>query len=217
MSSAWTQPRLPGYLAGCKDMHLTPLCCPADLLTVLIRCAAPCRLWPHRAACGWVHPVRLCLCGWPLHRHVSLAWAATTGVRCRGCCCCCPLGLGSHRTFTEQINHQTPTCSAINPARVFGPALVFNCYWNTAFIYMAAQFCGGAIAALLAMPLWGPGPEFATDVHEQQALRSAESARAVAPAAIPAAFTAKAQAERQGLVEMQADGSSSGHWEARFG
>ncbi len=38
------------------------------------------------------------------------------------------------------------TGKAINPARVFGPAVVFNCYWDSAFIYMLAQYCGGIIA-----------------------------------------------------------------------
>ena len=52
------------------------------------------------------------------------------------------------------------TGAALNPARVLGPALVFNCYWNTAFVYMAAQFLGALVAALVNIPLYGPGPEF---------------------------------------------------------
>ena len=45
------------------------------------------------------------------------------------------------------------TGAALNPARVLGPALIYDCYWNTAFIYMVAEYIGGAIAAVLAMLL----------------------------------------------------------------
>lgn len=45
------------------------------------------------------------------------------------------------------------TGAALNPARVIGPALVYQCYWNTAWIYIVAELLGGAIAAILALML----------------------------------------------------------------
>jgi hypothetical protein len=93
------------------------------------------------------------------------------------------------------------TGCAINPARVLGPAVVFNCYWDSAFIYMLAQFCGGIVAALLSLPLWGPGPELLGDTQEQQALR-VEMAQ---PKAV----------ERQAL-NVNADSSDGPQWRAQF-
>lgn len=49
------------------------------------------------------------------------------------------------------------TGAALNPARVFGPALVFDCFWNTAFVYIVAQLLGGFAAAGLVLPLYGFG------------------------------------------------------------
>lgn len=49
------------------------------------------------------------------------------------------------------------TGAALNPARVFGPTLVFDCFWDTAFIYISGQFLGGAMAAVLVLPLYGFG------------------------------------------------------------
>ena len=94
------------------------------------------------------------------------------------------------------------TGTAINPARVLGPAVVFNCYWDSAFVYIMAQFLGGIVAALLSLPLWGPGPEFQGDAHEQQALR------------VEMAQAKHAAVERQAL-NMDAD-SSDGQWRAQF-
>lgn len=114
--------------------------------------------------------------------------------------------LNSQTAFVVQGGPMTGT--AINPARVFGPALVFNCYWNTAFIYIAAQFCGGIIAALLALPLWGPGDAFIVDQHEQQSLHVE-----MAPTQ-PTSL--KASSEMQSLVNIRADSSSGPQWKAQF-
>ncbi len=35
--------------------------------------------------------------------------------------------------------------------------MVFHCYWDTAFVYVFAQFFGAAIAAALVLPLYGFG------------------------------------------------------------
>ena len=45
----------------------------------------------------------------------------------------------------------------MNPARVLGPTLVFDCFWNTAFIYVFGQLLGGLLAAVLVLPLYGFG------------------------------------------------------------
>ena len=45
---------------------------------------------------------------------------------------------------------------------MLGPALVFHCYWSTAFVYVFAEFFGAAFAAALVVPLYGVdqlGPE----------------------------------------------------------
>ena len=49
------------------------------------------------------------------------------------------------------------TGAALNPARVLGPAIVFHCYWNTAFIYVFGELFGGLIAAIIVLPLYGFG------------------------------------------------------------
>ena len=49
------------------------------------------------------------------------------------------------------------TGAALNPARVLGPTLVFDCFWNTAFIYVFGQLLGGLLAAVLVLPLYGFG------------------------------------------------------------
>jgi aquaporin TIP len=107
------------------------------------------------------------------------------------------------------------TGAALNPARVFGPALVYGCYWHSAPIYMLAQYCGGAIAALIAMLLYGPGPEHGGGEYEAE---PALTGVAVAPGSLGAG--ASKAAERAGLIAMSAHGSSSGqqpgHWADRY-
>lgn len=49
------------------------------------------------------------------------------------------------------------TGTAINPARALGPAIVFHCHWNEVWLYIIAEAVGGAIAGLLAAPLYGVG------------------------------------------------------------
>lgn len=43
----------------------------------------------------------------------------------------------------------------VSPARVLGPAIVFHCHWNTAWVYMLGEMAGGAVAGALACPLYG--------------------------------------------------------------
>ena len=49
------------------------------------------------------------------------------------------------------------TGAALNPARVLGPAIVFHCYWDTAFVYVFGELFGGLLAAVLVLPLYGFG------------------------------------------------------------
>ena len=67
-------------------------------------------------------------------------------------------------TTTWVFEQQPGTCTggpftgaALNPARVLGPALVYDCYWATAFVYVFAELLGGILAALVFLPLYGFG------------------------------------------------------------
>ncbi|EFN53106.1 hypothetical protein CHLNCDRAFT_26177, partial [Chlorella variabilis] len=123
-----------------------------------------------------------------------------------------PLAVG-YTLFASAFIGGPLTGAALNPARVLGPALIYNCYWNTAFVYIIAQYLGGAVAALLALVLYGPGPEHGGE-HEVEA---ALAGIAVAPAAGANGAT---KGERAGLIAMSANASSSaaqpGRWEARY-
>ncbi|KAL4855858.1 putative aquaporin TIP3-2 [Chlorella vulgaris] len=125
-----------------------------------------------------------------------------------------PLAVG-YTLFASAFIGGPLTGAALNPARVFGPALVYGCYWHSAPIYMLAQYCGGAIAALIAMLLYGPGPEHCGGEHEAE---PALTGVAVAPELLGAG--ASKTAERAGLIAMSAHGSSSGqqpgHWADRY-
>lgn len=35
--------------------------------------------------------------------------------------------------------------------------MVFDCYWNTAFVYVIGELFGGLVAAILVLPLYGFG------------------------------------------------------------
>ena len=64
----------------------------------------------------------------------------------------------AHQDFTLNVLTAGPyTGAALNPARVFGPALVFDCFWDTAFLYIFGQLLGGFVAAVLVLPLYGFG------------------------------------------------------------
>lgn len=53
------------------------------------------------------------------------------------------------------------TGAALNPARVLGPSIVYSCYWSTVPIYCLAQYMAACLAALLCLPVYGPGPYWA--------------------------------------------------------
>jgi hypothetical protein len=84
---------------------------------------------------------------------------------------------------------------------------------NTAFVYISAEYLGGALAALLALLLYGPGPEHGAG-HEGEAL----AGMVAAPS--PRGASSAAKSERMGLVALTAHGSSSAAqppaWEARY-
>ncbi|CAL8468984.1 g8525 [Coccomyxa elongata] len=67
-----------------------------------------------------------------------------------------PLAIG-FTLFASAFVGGPSTGAALNPARVLGPAMVFHCYWDTAFVYVFAEFFGAAIAAALVLPLYGFG------------------------------------------------------------
>ncbi|KAL4439446.1 hypothetical protein ABPG77_008775 [Micractinium sp. CCAP 211/92] len=117
-----------------------------------------------------------------------------------------PLAVG-YTLFASAFIGGPLTGAALNPARVFGPALIYNCYWNTAFVYIFAEYLGGAIAAVLALVLYGPGPEHGGG-HEADPLAVQLTGQGAAP-----------KGERQGLISMAANGSSSAaaQWNPRFG
>jgi glycerol uptake facilitator-like aquaporin len=129
----------------------------------------------------------------------------------------CPLGhpaAQGYTLFASAFIGGPLTGAALNPARVLGPALIYNCYWNTAFVYMLAQYLGGAIAAVTALLLYGPGPEHGGDLEAE-----AELAGMAAGRGPPDAGHAAKANERQGLIAMTANTSSAAapaHWEARY-
>ncbi|KAK9856832.1 hypothetical protein WJX84_010082 [Apatococcus fuscideae] len=47
------------------------------------------------------------------------------------------------------------TGGGVSPARVLGPAIVFHCHWNTAWVYVLGNMLGGIIAGVVACPLYG--------------------------------------------------------------
>jgi glycerol uptake facilitator-like aquaporin len=50
------------------------------------------------------------------------------------------------------------TGASLNPARTIGPACVFACNVGISFTYIAAEFFGAALAAGLAIFLYGRNP-----------------------------------------------------------
>ncbi|DBB12410.1 hypothetical protein WJX82_007201 [Trebouxia sp. C0006] len=67
-----------------------------------------------------------------------------------------PLAVGFSLFASAFIGGQF-TGAALNPARVLGPAIVFHCYWDTAFIYVFGELFGGLLAAIIVLPLYGFG------------------------------------------------------------
>ncbi|CAL5221141.1 g3278 [Coccomyxa viridis] len=67
-----------------------------------------------------------------------------------------PLAIG-FTLFASAFVGGPSTGAALNPARVLGPAMVFHCYWDTAFVYVFAEFFGAVTAAALVLPLYGFG------------------------------------------------------------
>ncbi|KAK9804652.1 hypothetical protein WJX73_004701 [Symbiochloris irregularis] len=59
--------------------------------------------------------------------------------------------------FAMVFAGSTYTGTSINPARSFGPAAVYQCYWNQVWLYCIAEFAGGILAGLAAGPLYGVG------------------------------------------------------------
>ena len=53
------------------------------------------------------------------------------------------------------------TGGAANPARVLGPAIVFNSKWGDAWVYILAQLLGGVLSAACSFPLYGLGADWA--------------------------------------------------------
>ncbi len=51
------------------------------------------------------------------------------------------------------------TGASLNPARTIGPAVVFVCNVGVSFIYILAEFFGGACAAGLSIFLYGRNPD----------------------------------------------------------
>ncbi|KAK9842381.1 hypothetical protein WJX84_010039 [Apatococcus fuscideae] len=47
------------------------------------------------------------------------------------------------------------TGGGVSPARVLGPAIVFNCHWDVAWVYILGNMSGGIAAGLMACPLYG--------------------------------------------------------------
>lgn len=78
-------------------------------------------------------------------------------------------------------------------------------------MYIFAEYLGGAVAAVLALMLYGPGPEHAGG-HKADLLAVQMAGQSSSGGG------ATAKAERQGLINVAASGSSStSQWDPRFG
>ncbi|KAK9804678.1 hypothetical protein WJX73_009374 [Symbiochloris irregularis] len=86
-----------------------------------------------------------------------------------------PLAVGL-TLFAMVFAGSTYTGTSVNPARSFGPAAVYHCYWNQVWLYCIAEFSGGILAGLAAGPLYGVGAPWLRIilpwVHPQERLQS---------------------------------------------
>eukprot|EP00887_Chlorella_sp_A99_P005504 scaffold1.g5504.t1 len=115
-----------------------------------------------------------------------------------------PLAVG-FALFASAMIGGPMTGTALNPARVFAPTLVYNCYWNTVFIYILGEYMGGVICGILMLPLYGPGPEFGSS--EDQPLAGMAELTTLGSKAT----------ERQGLIGVTAtSGAGAPYFDARF-
>ncbi|KAK9804201.1 hypothetical protein WJX72_001022 [[Myrmecia] bisecta] len=65
-----------------------------------------------------------------------------------------PLIVGLTLSAMVSIGSQY-TGASLNPARVFGPTVVYHCFWNRLWIYWLGEFLGGLAAGIVAWPLYG--------------------------------------------------------------
>jgi hypothetical protein len=107
---------------------------------------------------GW-HASMLQAAGWELLMTATLVlvvYAVAVGEPSFGNVA--PLAVGL-TLFATAISAGRFSGASLNPARTFGPALVFRC-WGAFLPYTAAQLLGGLIAALVSAPLYGFGVDF---------------------------------------------------------
>lgn len=69
-----------------------------------------------------------------------------------------PLAIGLS-LYAAAISGGPYTGASLNPARTIGPAVVFVCNVGVSFIYILAEFFGGACAAGLSIFLYGRNPD----------------------------------------------------------
>jgi hypothetical protein len=81
---------------------------------------------------------------------------------------------------------------------------------------MIAEYLAGVLAALVALLLYGPGPEHGRDSHDADALAAQMAGGAAGAGAAHGSGGNKG--ERTGLISMTASGASgpSHQWDARF-
>ena len=70
------------------------------------------------------------------------------------------------------------TGASLNPARTIGPACTFACNVGLSFLYITAEFFGGACAAGLAVFMYGVAPTKAHAATTAAAAAAAGSSRA---------------------------------------
>ena len=107
---------------------------------------------------GW-HASMLQAAGWELLMTATLVlvvYAVAVGEPSFGNVA--PLAVG-FTLFATAISAGRFSGASLNPARTFGPALVFRC-WRAFLPYTGAQLLGALIAAGVSAPLYGLGCDF---------------------------------------------------------